>query len=244
MNDIYEPGAGSDDRFVIYLRVSTAKQGIDGNGIDAQRQACFDHLNGGKWKVVGEYSEVESGRKAKRPQLEAALAQCAKEGAVLLVAKLDRLARNVAFVSRLMESGVRFVAADMPMANNLTIHIIAAMAQFEAEQTSKRTIAALAAVKRRGKVLGSKNIGRVAEAGRAVRTARAQAYAENVYPVIERIRSFGIKTLRGIASELDERKIETPRRQAKKDAAVAVYGDPKWSPQQVKIVIDRIEGKN
>jgi DNA invertase Pin-like site-specific DNA recombinase len=239
----YEPGTPHQGKFVIYLRVSTSRQGIDGLGIDAQRSKCFDFLDGGKWKVVGEYIEVESGTKIKRPQLQAALEHCARVGATLIVARLDRLARNVAFVSRLMESGVKFVAADMPHANNLTIHIIAAMAQYESELISERTTAALAAAKRRGKRLGSLEIEAVAAKGRAARTLTSQAHAENVYPVIERIRSFGITTLRDIANELTERKIETPSRQAKIDSGTAIYGKPRWHPQQVSLIIKRVEGE-
>lgn len=238
----YEPGTPSHGKWVIYLRVSTSRQGIDGLGIDAQRSKCYDYLDGGNWKVIEEYIEVESGTKIRRPQLQAALEHCARTGATLIVAKLDRLARNVAFVSRLMESGVKFVAADMPHANSLTIHIIAAMAQYEAELVSERTTAALAAAKRRGKKLGNPKIKAVAAKGRAARSLTSQAYAENVYPVIERIRTFGITTLRDIADELTDRKIEPPFRQAKIDCGEAVYGKPRWHPQQVALIIKRVEG--
>jgi|TARA_Y100000310_G_C20484500_1_gene716242 DNA invertase Pin-like site-specific DNA recombinase len=243
MTDPYTPGTPTAGTFVSYLRVSTSKQGADGYGIDAQRQAITNHLDGGDWKLLDEFREVESGRKAKRPELEKALALCAKTGATLIVAKLDRLARNVAFVSRLMESGIRFVAADQPHANDLTIHIIAAMAQYEAEQVSRRTKAALAVVRARGGKVGSDNIEEVAARGRAARSASAQAYAEQVYPTIERIRSFGITTLRGIAQELTDRKIETPARQAKIDAGKAVFGSPEWHPQQVKALLERMANK-
>jgi len=222
--------------------VSTKKQGIDGNGIAAQRQACLDHLDGGDWHLVGEYTEQESGAKNKRPELEKALAQCDKEGATLVVAKLDRLARNVHFVSRLMESGVKFVAADQPNANNLTIHIMVAMAEHEREMISQRTKAALAVVKARGVKLGNPDMKALGLTGREARTVNALVHAESVYPVIERIRSFGVITLRGIAKELDERKVETPARQSKIDNGKTVFGDPKWHPQQVQHIIDRIEG--
>ena len=192
-------------QFIVYLRVSTAKQGVDGNGIEAQRKACVDHLRGGD--IVGEFTEVESGRKNRRPQLDAALAQCAKSGATLLVAKLDRLSRNVAFVSRLLDSGVEFVAADQPFANSLTIHLLAAAA---------------------------------AVGARTAHSANALAYAKSVHPVIEKIQAGGAITLRDIASELNERKIETPARQAKIDKDKPVYGRAVWHPQQVKAVIDRI----
>jgi DNA invertase Pin-like site-specific DNA recombinase len=239
----YESGTPSKGNFVIYLRVSTKKQGIDGNGIAAQRQACLDHLNGGNWHLAGEYTEQESGAKNNRPELEKALAQCAKEGATLVVAKLDRLARNVAFVSRLMESGIDFVAADQPFANKLTIHIMVAMAEHEREMISQRTKAALAVVKKHGVQLGNPDMKALGLSGREARTVNAQVHAENVYPVIERIRSFGVTTLRGIATELDERKVETPARQAKIDSGKTVFGDPEWHPQQVKQIIDRIEGE-
>jgi DNA invertase Pin-like site-specific DNA recombinase len=226
----YESGMPHEGQFVVYLRVSTAKQGHDGNGIDAQRQTCFDYLNGGGWKVEAEFIEVESGKKNDRPQLLAALELCRKEKATLLVAKLDRLARNVAFVSKLMESGVDFVAADMPMANKLTIHIIAAMAEYERDQISERTKKALAVVKARGTVLGNPRLGEAAIRGNEVKMANAALFAENTYPIIERVRSFGITSLRGIANELTERKVATPSGRS-----------TKWHPQQVKLIIQRIE---
>lgn len=120
----------ANDKFIAYHRVSTQKQGASGLGLEAQKEAVSRFLNGGYWELVGEYVEVETGKGAdalaKRPQLKAALAACRKEGATLVIAKLDRLARNVHFVSGLMESKVKFVACDMPEANELTIHIMAA----------------------------------------------------------------------------------------------------------------------
>lgn len=125
-------------RFIAYYRVSTQKQGASGLGLDAQKEAVGRFLNGGAWELVCEFVEVETGKGAdalaKRPQLKAALAACRKEGATLIIAKLDRLARNVHFVSGLMESKVKFVACDMPEANELTIHIMAAFAEHEAKR--------------------------------------------------------------------------------------------------------------
>ena len=233
----YQSGSPSEGAVVIYLRVSTKKQGIDGNGIAAQRQACLDHLNGGNWHLAGEYTEQESGARNDRPELEKALAQCAREGATLVVAKLDRLARNVAFVSRLMESGIDFVAADQPFANKLTIHIMVAMAEHEREMASQRTKAALAVVKKRGVKLGNPDMKALGASGREARSVKALAHAENVYPVIERIRSFGITTLRGIAKELNERKVETPARQTKINNGKPIFGNPVWHPEQVKQII-------
>ena len=129
--------------------------GTSGLGIEAQRKAVLDFLNGGNWKLAEEFVEVESGKRNNRLQLAAALAACKRIiKARRVVAKLNRLARNVAFISKLMESGVEFVAADMPFANKLTIHILAAVAEHEREAISARTKAALAAAKARGVKLG------------------------------------------------------------------------------------------
>lgn len=245
---INEPGTPHEGQYVLYFRVSTEKQGKDGLGMDAQEAACRRHLNGGNWEVLDTFKEVESGRNPRRPELEKALALCQKTGATLLVARLDRLARNVAFVSRLMESKIKFECADMPFANNLTIHIVAAMAEDYSEKVSVATKAALQALKAKGRKLGSKKIKEVATKGREVRSEIAQEYAEMVYPTIERIRSFGITTLRGIAGELTDRKVDTPFIYTKKAQGKAVFirvgteeGNVFWRPQQVKNVIDRIE---
>src|SRR5215204_1618487 len=141
-------------KFVAYYRVSTARQGRSGLGLDAQRRAVTNFLNGGSWQLQAEFVEVESGKNDDRPQLEQALATCELSGATLVVAKLDRLSRNLAFLAKLQESGARFVAADMPEANELTIHIMAAVAQAERKAISTRTKEALAAAKARGVRLG------------------------------------------------------------------------------------------
>jgi DNA invertase Pin-like site-specific DNA recombinase len=124
--------------FVAYYRVSTDKQGITGLGMESQRDAVQRFL-AARGQLVAEFTEVESGRKTDRPQLDAALAECRKRRAVLIIAKLDRLARNVHFISGLMNSDVEFVAVDMPTANRLTIHILAAVAEHEREMISQRT---------------------------------------------------------------------------------------------------------
>jgi DNA invertase Pin-like site-specific DNA recombinase len=139
-------------RFISYFRVSTARQGRSGLGIEAQRQAVAAYLTGRK--PLAEFLEVESGRKSDRPMLAQALAACRVHRAVLVIAKLDRLARNVSFVSALKDAGVEFVACDFPQANRLTIHILAAVAENETRMISERTRAALAAAKARGTVLG------------------------------------------------------------------------------------------
>jgi DNA invertase Pin-like site-specific DNA recombinase len=124
-------------RFVAYLRVSTQRQGASGLGLDAQHKAIADYLNGGNWQLVAEHVEVESGRRDDRPELAKALAACRVHGATLIIAKLDRLARNVAFISNLMAAGVEFVAVDFPQANRLTVHILAAVAEHEREMISR-----------------------------------------------------------------------------------------------------------
>lgn len=205
-------------RFVAYYRVSTARQGRSGLGLDAQRQAVEAFLNGGSWELAGEHVEVESGKRHEnRPQLRAALEECRRRKATLVIAKLDRLARNVHFISGLMESGVDFVAADMPEANRLTVHIIAAIAEHEREQISSRTKAALAAAKARGRRLGWSIAVRSGEqraaSARGASSLKAQAdhHAANVLPVIEAIRSAGVVTLAGIAEALNARGIHTAR---------------------------------
>jgi DNA invertase Pin-like site-specific DNA recombinase len=222
----------ANGRFVAYYRVSTVKQGISGLGLEAQQEAVRTHLNGGKWKMVSEVTEVESGKRKDRPALAEALALCRIHGATLIIAKLDRLARNVHFISSLMEAGVEFVAVDFPQANRLTIHILAAVAEHEAEMISQRTKAALAAAKARGVVLGGDrgNIAsearKGAKASREVRSAVAEKRAADLLPVIRHIQGAGASSLRDIAAELNEKGIPTPR-----------GGD--WSAVQVSRVLSR-----
>lgn len=147
------------DQCITYFRVSTVKQGASGLGLEAQRQAVMIYLAGRDKTVLAEFVEVETGKGAnaleKRPQLRLALEQCRKTGSTLLIAKLDRLARNVHFVSGLIETGVDFIAADMPNANKVMIQMHAVMSEWERDQISERTKAALAAAKARGIVLGA-----------------------------------------------------------------------------------------
>ena len=126
-------------KFIAYYRVSTGKQAASGLGLEAQKNAVADYLNGGRWTLLDEFIEVESGKNSDRPQLERALALCRLHKATLVVAKLDRLARNLHFLSGLMESGVEFVACDLPSVNRLTIHVLAAVAEAEALAISQRT---------------------------------------------------------------------------------------------------------
>jgi DNA invertase Pin-like site-specific DNA recombinase len=208
-------------KVVTYCRVSTARQGRSGLGLEAQRTAINAYLNGGNWQMVGEYVEVESGKRSEnRPQLQEALSMCRLHRAKLVIAKLDRLARNVAFVSALMESKVKFVAVDLPEANELTIHIMAAMAEHEAKAISQRTKVALAASKRRGTVLGGRRVSRdrwdqIAATGRTAsqekRSEMASEWAADVLPIIKDIRKHGAESLREIAAALNKRGIETRR---------------------------------
>ena len=208
----------ANGKFIAYYRVSTARQGQSGLGLEAQRTAVVDWLNGGSHELIAEFTEVETGTSKKhRPELAAAITAAKKAGATLVIAKLDRLARNVAFVSKLMETKVEFVAVDMPTANRLTIHIIAAMAEHEAEMISARTKAALAAAKARGTLLGSANpkIRTKAVAGlvaAAVASAKqADQRAEELVALIDGIRRAGATTLQSIADALNARGIPTAR---------------------------------
>jgi DNA invertase Pin-like site-specific DNA recombinase len=198
-------------RFVAYFRVSTDRQGKSGLGLDAQRKAIMDYLNGGSWKLVGEFVEVESGKDSDRPQLAAALEACRKQKAKLVIAKLDRLSRNLAFIATLMESGVEFVAVDNPHANKLTVHILAAVAQHEREMISERARAALQAAKRRGKRLGNPNIAKAAQRGADAQSEAADDFAANILPVICEIQASGITSANAIAAKLNDRGIKTAR---------------------------------
>jgi DNA invertase Pin-like site-specific DNA recombinase len=193
--------------FIAYYRVSTDRQGANGLGVAAQREAVARFIGAGQ--LVAEYTEVESGKKhANRPQLLAALAECRKRRAVLLIARLDRLARNVAFIANLMESGVDFVAVDIPQATRLTIHILAAVAEHEREMISTRTKAALAEAKRRGTTLGNP---RLSEArALALATHRARCPAPEVLQLMTDWKEQG-KGLRQIARDLNRLHIRPPR---------------------------------
>src|SRR5918994_831 len=157
----------SKGRYVSYLRVSTDRQGRSGLGLEAQRKAVEDFLNGGRWQLLSEFVEVESGKREDRPKLAEALALCRLHGATLVIAKLDRLSRDAHFLLGLQKAGVRFVAADMPEANEMVVGIMAVVAQAERRMISERTKAALAAAKARGQRLGTPGNLRNEEVGRA-----------------------------------------------------------------------------
>jgi DNA invertase Pin-like site-specific DNA recombinase len=224
-------GAPGVPRFVAYYRVSTTQQGASGLGLEAQREAVSRHVAGAGGTIAAEFQEIESGKKNDRPQIAAALAACRLRRACLVIAKLDRLARNVHFISNLMESGVDFVACDNPHATRLTIHILAAVAEHEREMISARTKAALSAAKARGVKLGNPKLKpgdrRAAWHARQARTDNANAHAADVLPYIEAAKKAGCASLGEIARALTARGIETPA------------GSRQWNAGQVRRVIVR-----
>ena len=223
-------------RIVGYVRVSTQGQGASGLGLEAQQTAIDGYAGNVEATVITSYTEVESGRKSDRPQLAKALAHAKRSGATLVVAKLDRLGRNVAFLSALMEAKVDFIAVDNPAANKLTLHILAAVAEAEAEAISARTKAALAAYKARGGKLGGqlrqcRNLTAEARrkgaraAGESLKARADEAYAD-LAPAVAELRTKGL-TLRAIADELNQQGHTTRR------------GKP-WNQVQVLRVLQRV----
>ncbi len=221
----------ADGKFISYLRVSTAKQGSSGLGLEAQRKAVADHLNGGAWNLVREFVEIESGKRDDRPKLAEAMALARLHGATLLIAKLDRLSRDAHFLLGLQKAGVDFVACDMPTANRLTVGILAMVAEEERRAISKRTKDALAAAKARGTKLGGDRgkLHLVRDAGRAagiaVRQAKALRRSTDLAPIIADLQAEGVTTLAALAEALTARGIPTAR-----GAAV-------WTPMQVSRVL-------
>lgn len=224
---------------IAYYRVSTRKQGQSGLGLEGQQSTVVEFVSQQGGRLLYEYVEIETGKSKNRPELQKALAHAKRSKAQLVVAKLDRLARNVAFTSMLMESSVDFVACDNPHANKFTIHILAAVAEHEAEQISQRTKDALAAAKRRGVKLGSSRPGhwdgrenqrtaglkRAREAAaKAHKAAFREEYAD-LFPVLLELRAQGM-TLQAIADHLNNQGHTTRR------------GKP-WGPMQVSRVLKR-----
>jgi len=198
-------------QFIAYYRVSTQKQGRSGLGLDAQTNAVREYVSRSGGGLVASHTEIESGKKTDRVELQAALAACKAQGATLIVAKLDRLGRNMAFVSALMESGVDFICCDNPHANKLTIHILAAVAEYEREQISQRTRAALHAARLRGVRLGSPRPHAGSALGNAKQAAKANSFAARIRLTVADMQAAGITSLSAIASALNERGISTAR---------------------------------
>jgi DNA invertase Pin-like site-specific DNA recombinase len=223
-------------KIIGYYRVSTQKQGRSGLGLEGQQTAVESYAKMDDGTIIKTYTEVESGKKSDRPELAKALAHAKCIGATLVVAKLDRLARNVAFLSSLMESKADFVACDNPHANRLTIHILAAVAEDEAIRISERTKAALTAYKARGGKLGAeleqcRNLTDEARrkgalaGGQAVREMADEAYT-HLLPIVQEMRNNG-STLQEIAAHLNEQGYTTRRGKA-------------WNHVQVMRLLDRV----
>jgi len=209
---------------VTYYRVSTERQGQSGLGLDAQREAVQNFARVHGFILTGEFVEVESGKKNERPMLLEALAACKREQAVLLIARLDRLGRNLAFISKLMESGVDFKAVDNPFADKFTVHILAAVAEKEGEDISKRTTAALKAAKERGVQLGSHGKYVLSQLNKK----RAEEFAISMMALIGVLQEKGLKTIREITDELNRLGIPTYRNK-----------DTKWHVSTVHKIISR-----
>lgn len=223
----------ANGKYVSYVRVSTARQGASGLGLEAQQNAVAGFLNSGSSELLAEFKEIETGKGAdalaKRPQLRAALNVCRKHGATLVIAKLDRLARNVHFVSGLMESRVKFVACDMPNANELTIHMMAAFAEHEAKRISQRTKDALAVAKARGVKLGSAGVSNL-RPNVEQRQATADAFAEKLRPIFAGMGSEKLSQ-RGMVERLNMVGIPTSSGEV-----------GKWRQSQVQRILTRLNG--
>jgi len=219
--------------FIAYYRVSTKGQAVSGLGLEAQRAAVCTYTHG-RGELLAEYTETESGKKTDkaRPELGKALQQCRLTGATLVIAKLDRLARNAHFLLGLKESGVKFVCADMPEANEMTIGLLAVIAEGEARMISERTKAALAAARARGVKLGNpKGYGGFTAEDRASAAAalkaKSDAFAASLVPVLADLAKHGIVSYSGIARELNARHIQTSQ-------------GKKWHPSTVSLLCQRL----
>jgi len=243
----------STGKFIAYYRVSTQKQGRSGLGLAAQRQAVANYLNGGDWKIIAEFTEVETGKRSDRPQLDAALKAARLHQVPLVVSKVDRLTRSVAFLSKLLEANVDVRFADLPQIEGPTgrflLQQMASVAELEAGMISARTKAALAAAKERGKKLGGirhrvvsvdergkKTYGKQvinvsAKTGKLAAKAlreRTDARAADLAPIINQLQAAGKTTLRAIAAGLNEAGIPTAR-------------GGEWSSPQVMRVLERLD---
>lgn len=219
---------------VTYFRVSTAEQGRSGLGLEAQRASVATFCRARGCEVLGEFVEVESGKRDDRPQLRAAMQRARVTGATLVIAKLDRLSRNLAFLASLQDSGARFLAVDMPEASELTVHIMGAVAQAERKAISERTRVALQAAKARGARLGNPNgaeafrrasNGNVAAVGAL--KADADRFAVSIAGDVAELQAEGANSLPALATGLNARRIQTPR-------------GGRWHPSSVRNLLARL----
>jgi DNA invertase Pin-like site-specific DNA recombinase len=192
-------------RFIAYFRVSTDRQGRSGLGLEAQKEAVRHYLASIDGTLIAEYTEIETGKRNDRLELQKALITCRRQKAKLVIAKLDRLSRNVAFIAAVMDSGVEFVACDNPHATRLTLHVLAAVAEHEREMIAARTKAALQVAKTRGVKLGRNGVERLAPANRATAIERAA----QLKPTLTELMGAGM-SLRHIVAELTARGFSTP----------------------------------
>jgi DNA invertase Pin-like site-specific DNA recombinase len=226
--------AQNSGNFVVYYRVSTGRQGK--SGLEAQRAAVATYLNGGDWRIVDEFTEVESGKRSDRPALEKALAAARLHRASLVVSKVDRLTRSVAFLSRLLEAGGDVHFADLPQIEGATgrflLQQMVAVAELEAGMISARTKDALQAAKRRGKKLGGnrgvKPGARMQAASRKALRERTERRAADIAPTLAELQAAGATNLRAIADGLNAKKIPT------------AHGQGEWTATQVMRVLGRL----
>ncbi len=214
-----------DRQYIAYYRVSTEEQGKDGHGLDAQRNAVERYLEAHGGHLASEYTEVESGKKNDRPELTTAINECRRQRATLLIAKLDRLARNVYFISGLIESKVDFVCCDNPHANKVMIQMLAVFAEFERDRISERTKEGLAAAKAKGVKLGNPDLGKLNQRHRA----KADVFALSLVPTIDDLRAEGHTTVRKLTDALNARQIAT-----------ATEGG-RWHIRSVQLLLKRIQ---
>lgn len=213
------------NKAIAYYRVSSKRQGKSGLGLAAQRHAVREFASRSKMKVYAEYKEVESGKVVNRPLLLKALDECKKQNATLLIAKVDRLARNLVFIATLMESNVRFIAIDKPYADEYELHMEAANAQRESRICSMRTKAALQAAKRRGIKLGTS----IVRLHKKQRWAYKR-FARKMKPLVKRLRRNGFETIRELTIILNEKKVKTFR-----------GGNTRWHLSTVHRLLGQIE---
>lgn len=222
-------------KYVAYLRVSTQRQGQSGLGIEAQRKVVNDHLNGGEWEIIAEYVEHESGKRSdrRRKELAAALKHCKEEGATLIIANISRLTRNLAFLTRIIESQIPIIACDVPdmgnpSQNKFMLQMMANIAEYEGAMISDRTKNALAAKKARGESMGTPNPHAGARLGGAETASAVDAWAEELRPVIADLKKYGCDSLRKIAEGLEARGAKTFR------------GKDKWALSSVRNLLTRL----